>query len=759
MEDAAQNRTTITYDPETGRKIAETNALSKSTRYAYNIRSQVTHTWGDNAYPVAYHYDAFGRMIQMTTFRTKTTWNANTWPSGVTGDTTTWDYDEATGLLASKTDADGNAVTYNYDESGKLDERTWARLDSSNPLTTDYAYNSSTGELTGIDYSDTTPDITFAYDRLGRKTGILDATGSRTFAYTDNLQLESETMTGMVNRTLARTYDASDATGRNTGFLINGYGVNYGYDAFGRMNTVGWDISGNTGDSLYAYVADSNLLASVSVNGNFQTAYSYEDHRNLKTAIQNTFAPQIVSAYDYEYDELGRRTSVVNTGTAFVDDALKKYSYNDRNELTESERFMGTDPDNITQPVEPEYRAYDFDAIGNRNNATEGSESKSYAANSLNQYEEVTAGGETTTLSYDADGNITVIPAKAGIQSAGGQMLLSYNAENRLVRVEPETPSDGDKRLEFTYDYMGRRVKKAVYDYSAGSWNLEKELLFVYDGWNLIEEITDDGTTQTSRYFVWGLDLSQSLQGAGGIGGLLATVDGSDTYYFAYDGNGNVGQVVNATDGTIAASYQYDPFGNLIKSDGAYADDNPFRFSTKYHDDETGLVYYGYRYYSPELGRWINRDPIEESGGINLYRFAGNNALNSYDPNGLSIEWIKSKYNEVTEELSNLIDSAEEKALNALRQTWNDILETARTIRKKAKRQSTFSNTIQERRKIPVGLLWEWNYGFKGVVKESPCDIQIQAGLFGGGRLKTPKVIWGARIIIAFSVNGTINYD
>jgi RHS repeat-associated protein len=186
-------------------------------------------------------------------------------------------------------------------------------------------------------------------------------------------------------------------------------------------------------------------------------------------------------------------------------------------------------------------------------------------------------------------------------------------------------------KLEFVYDYMGRRVKKTVYDYSAGSWQLNEEKLFVYDGWNLVEEITVVGTTETSRYFVWGLDLSQSLQGAGGIGGLLATVDGADTYYFAYDGNGNVGQVIDASFGIIAASYQYDPFGNLIKADGAYADDNPFRFSTKYHDDETGLVYYGYRYYSTELGRWLNRDPIGKTGGVNEYNFLKNQVENDID--------------------------------------------------------------------------------------------------------------------------------
>ncbi|MBK9990674.1 MAG: RHS repeat-associated core domain-containing protein [Verrucomicrobia bacterium] len=62
---------------------------------------------------------------------------------------------------------------------------------------------------------------------------------------------------------------------------------------------------------------------------------------------------------------------------------------------------------------------------------------------------------------------------------------------------------------------------------------------------------------------------------------------------------------------------------------------NPFRSATKYTDNETGLVYYGMRYYSPTLGRFINRDPIEEAGGINLYAFCGNNGVNSYDYLGM----------------------------------------------------------------------------------------------------------------------------
>ena len=125
---------------------------------------------------------------------------------------------------------------------------------------------------------------------------------------------------------------------------------------------------------------------------------------------------------------------------------------------------------------------------------------------------------------------------------------------------------------------------------------------------NLILETTDDGNAQTTKYFVWGLDLSQSLQGAGGIGGLIASVDGADTRHFCHDGNGNVGQLVNSSDGSIAAQYEYDPYGNTILASGDYTDSNTFRFSTKFFDIETELYYYGYRYYSSDIGRWLRKD-------------------------------------------------------------------------------------------------------------------------------------------------------
>jgi RHS repeat-associated protein len=126
------------------------------------------------------------------------------------------------------------------------------------------------------------------------------------------------------------------------------------------------------------------------------------------------------------------------------------------------------------------------------------------------------------------------------------------------------------------------------------------------------------------------------MQGAGGIGGLLSRVDTSgNSHSYLYDGNGNVGQLVDGVDSTIGAHYEYDAFGKIVYQNGPLATTNSFRFSSKYLDEESGLYYYGYRFYDPKLGRWINRDPIEEDGGLNLYGFVENDGINSYDLLGM----------------------------------------------------------------------------------------------------------------------------
>ena len=124
--------------------------------------------------------------------------------------------------------------------------------------------------------------------------------------------------------------------------------------------------------------------------------------------------------------------------------------------------------------------------------------------------------------------------------------------------------------------------------------------------------------------------------GAGGVGGLVAVSVDGDYYFPGYDNNGNVIGYWNE-DGEIVAEYAYDAFGNTIYEDGDMADFFPHRFSTKYYDADSDLYYYGYRHYSPSLGRWISRDPIEEEGGNNLFVFCENNSIVQIDAFGRNI--------------------------------------------------------------------------------------------------------------------------
>ena len=232
---------------------------------------------------------------------------------------------------------------------------------------------------------------------------------------------------------------------------------------------------------------------------------------------------------------------------------------------------------------------------------------------------------------YDLDGNLLT----------DGAWTYTWDAENRLTSMYPlaaiETilPAASRKRIDYRYDYLGRRVRKTVQTWNGSAYVTSVDRKFIYDGWNLLSE-RDATTLSVVANYVWGLDLSKTLQDGGGVGGLLAVLEPNGTTHLtAYDGNGNVAALVNKTTGAITAAYEYDAFGQTIRATGAMSATNPFRFSTKYTDSETGLLYYGRRYYNPQLGRWVGRDPIEEKGGLHLYGFVGNNGVNRWDMLGM----------------------------------------------------------------------------------------------------------------------------
>jgi RHS repeat-associated protein len=133
----------------------------------------------------------------------------------------------------------------------------------------------------------------------------------------------------------------------------------------------------------------------------------------------------------------------------------------------------------------------------------------------------------------------------------------------------------------------------------------------------------------------------QSEATAGGIGGLLArsaNTTGAHAYYFA-DGNGNI-TCMTDTNQSVVASYLYDPYGRILSQSGWLAAANLYRFSSKEFHLNSGLVYYLYRFYDPNLQRWLNRDPLGEPGGINLYGFVYNNPLQFIDTDGQFVQGL-----------------------------------------------------------------------------------------------------------------------
>jgi RHS repeat-associated protein len=223
-----------------------------------------------------------------------------------------------------------------------------------------------------------------------------------------------------------------------------------------------------------------------------------------------------------------------------------------------------------------------------------------------------------------------------------GRWNYTWDAENRLVKVESrsDTPQASWRRVEWTFDPLGRRIRQTTSVWTNNTWAVVEDLKFISDPLLFGRHIAELNASDSAlvRTYVWGLDLSGTEQGAGGVGGLLMfTHHGSPvaTHFSAYDGNGNVVVLVSASDGSATAHYEYGPFGEPIRVSGPAAGLNPFRFSTKRTDPTTELVLYEYRVYQPRTGRWLNRDALGEFGGMNLYGMAGNDPVNWFDVLGL----------------------------------------------------------------------------------------------------------------------------
>jgi RHS repeat-associated protein len=391
--------------------------------------------------------------------------------------------------------------------------------------------------------------------------------------------------------------------------------VGYGYDKVG--NRLSMDDGSTT--TTYIYDQANQLTDLTSPSGH--TSYTYDSLGRRKVV---TFPNGIPATFTH--DDAGRLSKIVQEDVASFD-----YTHDgvgNRLSMTTAEGTHGYTYDGIyqlnkaTHPASP-VEAFTYDGVGNRLSSGEYPTWTYDANNRL-------TGFNGTTYTYNYNGNM-------GTKTNGdGTTTYEYDSENRLVQI-----TDPESRVTtYTYDGLGRRIEKTV-DGTITRYIYDLEdILFEYDGSNNI----------TARY----------THGPGIDDPIAMNRDGED-YFYHIDGLGSITQITNSAR-QIVTSYTYDAFGNITAQTGGLT--NPYTFTGREHEPESGLYYYRARYHDPKIGRFLQPDPLDMGTVIlirqyfqdiptsrflyqyylnnpnillNIYLYVHNNPVNWTDPTG---EWV-----------------------------------------------------------------------------------------------------------------------
>ena len=293
-----------------------------------------------------------------------------------------------------------------------------------------------------------------------------------------------------------------------------------------------------------------------------------------------------LGGFAYRYDAVGRIVSRTHDlGGASFD---RDYSYDAMDRLA-------TDGD----------AAYAYDAAGNRMTRTEDGETITYSLGAGDRLATWTGG----SYQYDAAGCVTRITRGADTWD------LAWNGQYQLVSVS----TNGAFAEAYAYDALGRRVTTT---------NAEGTERHVYDdNWQVIADLDEGGNVL--RSYVWGE----------GIDRLLAVKIGSRTYTALTDVQGTVWGYADES-GNIVARWTYDAWGNVLSEEvdvsAAELRAVRYRFQGRERSAATGLTNFRMRWYDAVTGRWLSKDPIGLSGGLNLYAFCGDDPIDFLDPVGLA---------------------------------------------------------------------------------------------------------------------------
>jgi RHS repeat-associated protein len=447
------------------------------------------------------------------------------------------------------------------------------------PLRLNHARYDQLNRLTQKSYPDTS-QVNYTSDDDSRLTQVTDPTGTYHFTF-DNMGRLTGTSTQyafLTSRTLTTSYGYDAASNRSSFTDPEGGNTSYAFDTLNRLQTLTPPAAISGGNLGFGYDVLSRRTSLTRPNG-VNTSYGYDNLSHLLTVTHAKNGTTLDGA-TYTVDNAGNRL----TRTPQPSGAASTYGYDNIYELQ-----------SVTQNGSTT-ESYTYDPVGNRLSNVSGSGWSYNTSNELNSR-------PSYSYTYDYNGNTQTM------MNSSGTTTYAWDFENRLTNVT--LPGSGGT-VTFKYDPFGRRIYKSS---SSGT------SIYAYDGQYLTEEANASGGA-VARY-VQGLSIDEPL----------AELRSGITSYYEADGVASVTSLTTSS-GASAQTYTYDSLGNVVVATGSVV--NPFRYTGREFDAETGLYSYRARYFDSQAGRFISEDPIGLGGNsLNFYEYAYNSPANWIDPSGM----------------------------------------------------------------------------------------------------------------------------